>query len=130
MKFEKQELNLENGLKREWIITNGLGGYASSTIIGANTRRYHGLFVAPLNPPAKRYLMLSKLDESLEIKGKKYELFTNIGKNYISEGYKYLDSFEKNPLPEFNYKVKNVSVNKKISMVYGKNTVVINYNVK
>ena len=90
-KIEKQELDLENGLKREWIITNGLGGYASSTIIGANTRRYHGLFIAPLNPPAKRHLILSKLDESIEIKGKKYGLFTNDGKNYISEEYKYLE---------------------------------------
>ena len=95
MKFEKQDLDLESGLKKEWIITNGLGGYAASTIIGANTRRYHGLFIAPLNPPAKRHLILSKLDESIEIKGKKYELFTNIGKNYISDGYKYLEEFEK-----------------------------------
>ena len=130
MKFEKQELNLENGLKREWIITNGLGGYASSTIIGANTRRYHGLFVAPLNPPAKRYLMLSKLDESLEIKGKKYELFTNIGKNYISEGYKYLDSFSKEILPIFKYKVKDVTISKTICMVYRRNTVLVYYKIR
>ena len=130
MKFEKQDLDLENGLKREWIITNGLGGYASSTIIGANTRRYHGLFVAPLNPPAKRYLMLSKLDESLEIKGKKYELYTNIGKNYISEGYKYLDSFSKEILPLFKYKVKDVMISKTICMVYRRNTVLVYYKIR
>ena len=51
MKFNKETLNLENGLDKEWIITNGIGGYASSTIIGANTRRYHGLLVAPVAPP-------------------------------------------------------------------------------
>ena len=61
MKFTNENLNLENGLKKEWIITNGIGGYSSSTIIGANTRKYHGLLVAPLTPPARRYLILSKL---------------------------------------------------------------------
>ena len=130
MKFEKQDLDLENGLKREWIITNGLGGYASSTIIGANTRRYHGLFVAPLNPPAKRYLILSKLDESIEIKGKKYELFTNVGKNYISEGYKYLESFSKDILPIFKYKVKDISISKTICMIYRRNTVLVYYKIR
>ena len=130
MKFEKQDLDLENGLKREWIITNGLGGYASSTIIGANTRRYHGLFVVPLNPPAKRYLILSKLDESLEIKGKKHELFTNIGKNYISEGFKYLDSFSKEILPIFKYKVKDVTISKTVCMVYRRNTVLVYYKIR
>ena len=61
MKYAKDKLNLEEGTKRDWIITNGLGGYASSTIIGANTRKYHGLLVAPLTPPARRYLILSKI---------------------------------------------------------------------
>ncbi len=91
MKYGKKYINLEKGLKKEWIITNGIGGYASSTIIGANTRKYHGLLIAPLTPPARRYLILSKLDEAIEIK-KKY-LFTNIWKNYISDGYKYLEKF-------------------------------------
>ena len=130
MKLNKKQLDIKNGIEKEWLITNGIGGYASSTVICANTRRYHGLLVAPLKPPAMRHLILSKLDESISIENEKYDLYANMCENYISEGYKYLDSFEKNPLPEFNYKVKNVSVNKKISMVYGKNTVVINYNVK
>ena len=77
MKYAKDKLNLEEGTKRDWIITNGLGGYASSTIIGANTRKYHGLLVAPLTPPARRYLILSKIDESIETNGKKYNLYTN-----------------------------------------------------
>lgn len=130
MKLTKKQLDLENGIEKEWIITNGIGGYASSTVIGANTRRYHGLLVAPLKPPAMRNLILSKLDESIFVDNEKYDLYTNMCQNYISEGYKNLESFEKNPLPEFNYKVKNVSVNKKISMVYGKNAVVVNYIIK
>ena len=67
MEFTKEDLNLENGLEKEWLITNGIGGYSSSTIIGANTRKYHGLLVAPLTPPARRFLILSKLDESIKI---------------------------------------------------------------
>ena len=59
MKYENESLSLENGLDKEWIITNGIGGYSSSTIIGANTRKYHGLLVAPLMPPGNRQLILS-----------------------------------------------------------------------
>ena len=61
MKIAKEKLNLENALDKEWVITNGIGGYASSTIIGANTRKYHGLLVAPVMPPAKRKVILSIL---------------------------------------------------------------------
>ena len=75
MKITKENLNLENGLEREWIITNGIGGYSSSSIIGANTRKYHGLLVAALTPPARRFLILAKLDESIEVRGKKYNLY-------------------------------------------------------
>ena len=86
MKITKEKLNLEEGLKKEWLITNGIGGFSSSTVIGANTRKYHGLLIAPLTPPARRYLILSKLDESIEIRNKKYDLYTNICKSYISHG--------------------------------------------
>ena len=127
MKYENIEL--EEGLKKEWLITNGLGGYASSTIVGANTRRYHGLLVAPLTPPAKRNLILSKVDESIEIEGKKYDIYSNIGKTYISKGYKYLVSFEKEYIPIFTYKVEDVIIKKYICMEYGKNTVTILYRV-
>ena len=130
MKFEKEDLDLENGLQKEWLVTNGLGGYASSTIIGANTRRYHGLLVAPLNPPARRFLVLSKLDESIEINGQKYELFTNIGRNYISHGYKYMESFSKEIIPVFKYQVKDVSISKNICMVFERNTVQVYYKIK
>lgn len=70
MKFTKEDLELQNGLKKEWLITNGIGGFASSTILGANTRKYHGLLIVPLVPPARRFLILSKVDESIEIEEK------------------------------------------------------------
>ncbi len=130
MKFTKEQISLENGLKKEWIITNGLGGFASSTILGANTRKYHGLLIAPLSPPAQRYLMLSKVDESIIIGEEKYELFTNVCRNYISNGYKNQVSFEKDYIPKFNYKVKNINITKSICMEYGKNTVGIYYEIE
>ena len=80
MKLGKLKLDLKDGLKKEWIITNGIGGFCSSTVIGANTRRYHGLLIASLNPPASRYLILSKLDESISIEDRNYCLYTNICK--------------------------------------------------
>lgn len=130
MKFDKNSLNPKDGLEKEWIITNGIGGYASSTIIGANTRRYHGLLVAPLTPPARRYVMLSKLDESIELDGRKYDLYTNICKDYISQGYKYQESFQKDILPIFKYKVEDVEITKTICMQHGANTVQVYYRIK
>ena len=130
MKYNKKYMNLEEGLKKEWLITNGIGGYSSSTIIGCNTRKYHGLLIAPLTPPARRFLILSKVDEGVEINGKVIPLYTNMSKNYISEGYKNLDSFEKDYFPIFTYKVKDIEIKKIICMEYGKNTVCIYYKIK
>ena len=130
MKFTKENLNLENGLDKEWIITNGIGGYSSSTIIGANTRKYHGLLVAPFTPPARRFLVLSKVDESIEIKGNNYPIFTNVGREYISKGYEYQQEFEKEYVPIFKYKVKDVEITKIICMEYGRNTVGVYYKIK
>ena len=95
MKIITKDLSLKEGIEKEWIITNGIGGYSSSTIFGINTRKYHGLLVAPLTPPARRHVILSKIDESLEILGEKFDLYSNMCKNYIAEGFKYQTEFEK-----------------------------------
>lgn len=130
MRFTKEDLNLENGLNKEWIVTNGIGGYSSSTIIGANTRKYHGLLIAPLTPPARRFLVLSKLDESIEIGERKYNLYTNVCKEYISKGYEYQEEFRKEYVPVFKYKIGMTEITKIICMEYGKNTVGVYYKVK
>lgn len=130
MKFKEKDLNLEAGLKKEWIITNGIGGYSSSTILGANTRKYHGLMVCPLFAPAQRTLILSKLDESIILNEKKYDLYTNVCKNYVSQGFKYMEAFEKDILPEYKFKVENTEITKTICMQYGKNTLEVCYKVK
>ncbi len=130
MKFEKKDLGLDTGLQKEWIITNGIGGYASSTILGANTRKYHGLLVAPFSAPARRYLILSKLDESIILDGRKHELYTNVCRNHISQGFKYLESFQKEILPVFKYKVEDTEITKTICMQHGRNTVGIYYKIR
>jgi len=61
--------NLDLALSKEWLETNGLGGFASSTIVGLNTRRYHGLLVAATKPPVGRIVLLSKLEETLIVNG-------------------------------------------------------------
>ncbi len=130
MKILKRNLDLKSGLEKEWVITNGLGTLCSSSILGANTRRYHGLLVAPILPPARRYLMISKVDESIQIGDEKFDLYTNVCENYISDGYKYLESFEKEYIPIFNFKIGDVKITKKISLIYGKNIVVVTYKVE
>ena len=123
-------MNLEEGLKKEWILTNGIGGFSYSTIAGCNTRKYHGLLVAPLTPPARRHVILSKVDEAIEINDKEHVLYTNMCKNYLSEGYKNLATFEKEFFPIFSYKVKETEIKKIVCMEYGKNTVCIYYKIK
>lgn len=128
MKYKNFEF--EKALKQDWIVTNGLGGYSSSTILGINTRKYHGLLVAPLNPPENRHLILSKVDESFESGEKEYPIYSNIGKDYISKGYQYLKAFEKEYIPIFTYEVDGAIIKKYICMEYGKNTVCVLYNIK
>ncbi len=130
MKLSNKQIDLKDCLQKEWVITNGIGGFCSTTVLGANTRRYHGLLVASLLPPAQRHVILSKVDESIQIGDQKYNLYTNMCENYVSDGYKYLYSFEKEILPEYTFKINDVKIVKKISMIYGRNTVVIQYKIQ
>ena len=130
MKYSDINENLKKSLKRDWIITNGIGGFCSQSEIGCNTRKYHGLLVAPLTPPARRHLILSKLDESIETNGKKYNLYTNMAGGEISEGYNYLIDFKKEYIPIYTYQVENINIKKFICMQYGKNTVIVLYKIK
>lgn len=129
MNYNKIDKNIKEKLNREWIITNGIGGFASQSMLGINTRKYHGLLVVPLSPPARRYMILSKVDESIEIGDKKYNLYSNISNNYISDGFKYLVDFRKEYIPIYTYKVEEVTIKKFICMKYGENTVTILYRI-
>lgn len=115
---------------KEWIITNGIGGYASSTVKGGmNERRYHGLLIASLHPPRERTLILSKVDESIEINGNKVDLYTNNVNGEISDGYKYQVEFKKDVIPTYIFNVKGIIIEKSICMIYGKNAVIVNYKI-
>ncbi len=114
--------------RREWLETNGLGGFASGTVAGVNTRRYHGLLVAALNPPVGRTALLSKLEETLVIDGQRYELSANQYPNAVHpQGYQYLKEFRLDPWPVWVYEIAGHRLEKSVFMLYGENTTVIRY---
>lgn len=131
MRITKEKIeNFDYSSKKEWIITNGIGGFSSSTIIGLNTRKYHALLVAALGDSGDRYVVLSKLNESI-VKGEKtFSISTNQCGNFIENGYLKQEYFRKVLVPEFSYFVDGVEVKKKVAMKHGENTVAVTYNIK
>ena len=129
MKIQTKDMELNKGIEKEWLITNGIGGYSASTIFGINTRKYHGLLVASLSSPARRFVILSKLDESIQIEDKTYNLYSNICRNFIADGFKYQVEFEKEYIPMFTYKIGDIIIKKLICLQYDKNTVCILYKI-
>ena len=121
--------NVENGLRTEWLVTNGLGGYASSTVLGVNTRKYHGLLVAALNPPVDRRVLLAKLDEVILIGGKRYDLGVNETKSGTQpQSAVFPDSFSMTPLPTYAYRIGHgLQLKKTIFMPHEKNASIILY---
>ena len=114
----------------EWLETNGLGGWSGSSLSGCNTRRYHGLLMAAIHPPAERMLLVSKLDETIIINGNHYEFGTNDYGDVISpSGFQWLSSFKKDLFPEWLFQAAGVRLRKTITMVNGENTTLIRYEV-
>ncbi len=129
----KQETcgDLDAALRREWLETNGLGGFASSTIIGLNTRRYHGLLVAATKPPVGRLVLLSKLEEILFIDGQAFDLSANRYPGVVHpQGFRYLKRFRLDPFPFFTYEVEGIEIEKTVFMVQGENSTVVHYELK
>jgi len=122
----------QEGTGREWLITNGIGGYASSTILGANTRSYHGLLVAALSPPTERTLLLSSLDEELVSESGRYHLACHQYPGTIyPQGFRHLEEFRQDPIPTFLYRTDDGTiVIKSVFMVAGENTTVVRYEVE
>jgi len=122
--------NFEDAIRKEWIVTNGLGGYASSTVLGINTRKYHGLLVAAFHPPRDRRVCLAKLDEEISIGNNVYPLGSNEFQNGIfPQGYLFLKEFSISPFPRYVYTLRGIEVRKTIFMPYEKNAVITVYNV-
>src|SRR5438093_6973213 len=122
--FTKEILhNFEDATSREWLETNGIGGFACSTVIGLNTRRYHALLTAAMRPPAGRVVLLSKFDETVVIDGQRYDLSANQYSGAVHpRGYEFMEEFELAPFPIFKFTVDGVSLEKSLFMVNGKNT--------
>src|SRR6185369_12497306 len=122
--------DLNVALTREWLETNGIGGFSSSTIAGLNTRRYHGLLTAATKPPVGRLVLLSKLEETLIIGERRYELSANQYPGVVHpRGYQYLKGFRLDPFPVFTYEVEGVKVEKSVFMIHGENSTIIRYRV-
>ncbi len=118
----------EKAMSLEWLLTNGLGGYSSSTVLGINTRKYHGLLVASFSPPVDRRVVLSKLDERLLIDDKIYYLSANEFSYGIQPpDFNSPQRFSQAPFPTFTYDVGNIKLRKTVFMPHGKNATVVSY---
>ncbi|MEW6753767.1 MAG: amylo-alpha-1,6-glucosidase [Candidatus Latescibacterota bacterium] len=115
---------------REWLETNGLGGWASSTVSGAHTRRYHGLLVVATRPPVGRLVMLSKLEETLGLSEGQAELGCSIYPGAVHpQGFRHLVSFALDPFPTSTYAVGEVTVRRTVGMIAGRHMVVVLYEL-
>ena len=124
--------NLDSAESREWLVTNGIGGYASGTIANLLTRRYHGLLVAALKPPLGRTLMLAKLDETAVYADRAYPLYTNRWADSTIEphGYNCIESFHlEGTTPVWRYALADAILEKRIWMQQGANTTYIQYRL-
>jgi len=123
--------NLDVASHREWLETNGIGGFASSTITGLNTRRYHGLLVAATKPPVGRMVLLSKMEETLIVDGRRFDLSCNRYPGVIHpQGHLHLKEFRQDPFPVFVYEADGLELEKSVFMVYGENTTIIQYELR
>lgn len=117
-------------IRREWVITNGLGGYAGSSLIGANTRKHHGLLIACLKSPTDRWVILNGIKEEVIIGEQKEPLYSEQKtKGKYVNGFVHQTGFSFDAVPEFTYFYKGLSVKKTVALEWEKNTVAIGYEI-
>ena len=131
LKFDKRELgNLEYALDREVLATDRLGGYMSTTIVGCNTRKYHGLMVAPIDESDRTYVLLSSLDETVVQHDQSFNLalhrFNGV---YEPRGHKYITDFEYTPTPTITYRVGGVILKKELLWIHKRTQLMIRYTL-
>src|SRR5215470_3512416 len=114
---------------REWLLTNGLGGYSSGTISGAHTRRYHGLMVSALNPPLDRHIVLSRVSELVSVGGAHFELSTDHWASGVvaPTGYKLVESFTTLPTPTWVYNLSGNYLIRQLALAWGTNQLHLGY---
>ena len=122
--------DFERAAAVEWLETNGLGGWAGTTVAGAHSRRYHGLLVASTQPAVERTVLLSRLDEILHLGGDSFELGCNRFPGAVApRGFQYLTSFHQELFPSFEYEAGGIRLRKTIAAVDGENTTLVLYEV-
>lgn len=121
--------NIKEGNEREWVIGNGIGGYSGQTIINSGFRCHHGYLIAAMNPPVERYSILSRTQEKVILEEREYDLACQEYDSYTKDGYKYIQSFIFDSVPQYTYQVEDVNIKKTIAMEYGHNTVAICYEI-
>jgi predicted glycogen debranching enzyme len=124
---------LEPHLSQEWLLTNGLGGFASSTVVGCNTRRYHGLLVAATLPPVGRVMAVNRVGEMLRFDGD--ERLREFSVNQFAEGFhphgeQYLRRFDLWDTARWEYDVEGVRVVKELQLLWMKNVAALRYTVE
>ena len=123
--------NRDLALEREWVVTNGLGGYAMGTIGMARTRRYHGLLIAALNPPRERHVLLASVDTWVEVGNRRLPLVTHEwGSNVIMpDGYHHLQAFQlEGIIPRWEWAIGIIQIEQRLWMIHGENTTYITWH--
>jgi predicted glycogen debranching enzyme len=131
MYLGKADVNtFEKGAGREFLVSNGQGGYGFSTVVGANTRREHGLLVVKKDRSALPTVLISKVEETLFTDRKKYQLSTNRYKDVVyPDGYRYIQEYEANPLPSTLFVIHSTLLKKTIFMPRDSQSTVIKYEL-
>ncbi|MGB7069458.1 MAG: amylo-alpha-1,6-glucosidase [Pyrinomonadaceae bacterium] len=122
--------DFDEATRREWLETNGIGGFACGTVSGTHTRRYHGLLTGATRPPLGRLTLLSKFEETVLIDGERFDLSSNQFQDSVfPRGYEFLTGFRLDPFPVWTYTIRDIEIEKKIFMVHGKNSTVCRWSI-
>lgn len=123
------------GVQKEWVLTNGIGGYAGSSVTGAHARKHHGYLIASLHPPVERFVILSKINECLIRSSEKIDFtveqyLADDGSTAYRKGIEYLNSFTYDGLVHFTTKAPEFTMTKTLAFEHGKNTIAVSYDIQ
>lgn len=129
MKIGKEDCRtLDRALDLEWLETNGRGGFASGTVAGANTRRYHALLLVARKPPVERFALVNHLEEWVETSGRSFPLSSNVYSGVVHpEGYERCTGFSNDPWPTWTYEGEGLTIQREIFCPHGRDMVVIRW---